>query len=361
MSPIRVLSASEQVACHLQKLIRQGSIQGNVPGVAQLAKALGVNAKTIVAALQMLEKEGVVINQGARRKRLVNEEAFRGDQEAQTGQLHFCILLYEDTDHQSLFLKELEHALNEAGHVVSYVEKTLIDLKMKLSSVQQIVKQERCDGWLIVAGSRSILEWFSQQSTPAFALFGRRMRLPIASAGPRTDIAFREAITRLTSLGHRRIVKICRSERRFPEPGNSERLFLDILREKDIPVGEYNLPDWEETAEGYQELLASLFRVSPPTAIIIDEPSFLLATYQFLGEAGLRAPEDVSLVCVDFDSIFHWCHPAVSSIYWDSGFVVKRVLKWASNVANGKEDREQMSTPAQFMLGGTIGQAKEDK
>ena len=360
MNPIRVLSASEQVADYLKRLIKEGAVRDHVPGVVQLAKALGVNAKTVAVALQILEKEGVVINQGARRMRLISDTVLQEGEGLLSEQLHFCIFLYEETDRQSVLLKELEYALNEAGHVVTYAEKTLTELKMNLPLIQQVVKRERCDGWFVVGGSLSVLEWFSLQSVPAFALFGRRMRLAMASVGPKTDSAFCEAVSSLISFGHRRIVKICRSERRFPDPGQSERMFLELLRQNDIPVGEYNLPDWEETAEGYHELLVSLFRVTPPTAIIVDEPNLLLATYQFLAELGLRVPEDVSLVSVNSDSFFHWCYPTVSSIHWDAGSVVRRAVKWASNVANGKEDLEQTSTPAQFVMGGTIAQAKEE-
>ena len=40
------------------------------------------------------------------------------------------------------------------------------------------------DAWVIIAGSREVLEWFVEQQIPAFALFGRRDGLPIAGVGP---------------------------------------------------------------------------------------------------------------------------------------------------------------------------------
>ena len=49
-------------------------------------------------------------------------------------------------------------------------------------------------------------------------------------------------------------------------------------------------------AEGLQKLLGSLFRLTPPTAMIIDEAPLFAATQQFLASQGLRVPQQVSLI-----------------------------------------------------------------
>lgn len=73
----------------------------------------------------------------------------------------------------------------------------------------------------------------------------------------------------LIGLGHRRIVLLARADRRLPEPGASERAFLNELEAQNIITGAYNLPEWEETASGMGQLLETLFRFTPPTAIIV--------------------------------------------------------------------------------------------
>lgn len=356
MNPIRLLSAPEQVAGHLRSEIARGALVGTMPGANQLAANLGVNAKTVVVALKQLEAEGILVNQGPRRGRLI---ATRKARKAQS--LHIGILLYESSDQQSSLFMEIHHALTDLGHAVGYAKKALTELKMDLPSVERMVKKESFDAWLIVAGSRTVLEWFSQQDIPSFALFGRRNNVSIPSIGPSTDIAFIEALEVLIAQGHHRIVKICRSERRKPNPGKTERNFLEILERHGISTGDYNLPDWEETPHGLQELLSSLFRVTSPTALIVDEAVLFPVVIQFLGAKGYRVPEDVSLFCMESASNFEWCVPKVSHIDWDSTPAIRRILKWSVNVSQGKSDLKRASVPAKFVRGETIGVASYRK
>jgi DNA-binding LacI/PurR family transcriptional regulator len=87
----------------------------------------------------------------------------------------------------------------------------------------------------------------------------------------------------------------------------------------------------------------------------MDEPPFLIAALQFLGRRNIRVPEDVSLLASDPDSSFNWCSPTIAHFQWDSRSWIRRVLRWATQVANGKEDLRQSLTKASFLAGGTVG------
>ena len=205
------------------------------------------------------------------------------------------------------------------------------------------------------AGSREVLAWFADRPAPVFALFGQYAGLPMAAAAPNKLPAFAAATRQLLGLGHRRIAFLCRAAGRHPQPGRSQRTFLDELAAHGLPTGPFNLPDWEETTEGLQKLLNELFRVTPPTALIVDEAPFFAATQQFLGGRGLRVPRDVSLVCTDPDPTFAWCVPSIAHISWDSGPVVRRIVRWAAAVSRGQRDVRQTLTAAEFVSGGTVG------
>jgi DNA-binding LacI/PurR family transcriptional regulator len=253
---------------------------------------------------------------------------------------------------------DLLHRLDEAGHTAFFAEKCLQELGMEVGRVARLAQRTEADAWVVFSGSREVLEWFATQPAPTFAMFGRRGGLPIAGVGP-DHVAAETAATRcLIEVGHRRIVQLVRRNRRLPVPGATERAILDEMAAHGIGTSEFNLPDWEETTEGFHACLRELFRVTPPTALIIDEAPFLVAALQFLGRRGLRVPEDVSLVCTDADSAFAWCEPMIAHIRWDGRPVVQRVVRWAANVSRGRDDRRQTLTPAQFVAGGTIGPAK---
>jgi DNA-binding LacI/PurR family transcriptional regulator len=354
MNPIHLLSAAEQVAAQLREEILEQRLVGEMPGIHQFAAELLVNHKTVKAALGLLEKEGLLVPQGAgRRRRIVLPRGM-----ARTSSLRVALLNYDPLDRIPGYTTELMHLLVEAGHTAFFSGKSLSELGMDFGRIIRHVEETKADAWVVTSGSRELLEWFASRKISAFAMFGRRRGLLLAAAGPDKPPAYGAVTRRLIELGHRRIVLIARRERRFPEPGASERAFLATLKAYAIPTSTYNLPDWEETPEGFHELLRRLFERTPPTALFIDEAPFFFAARQFLMSRGLRVPEDVSLVCSDGDPYFHWNRPTVSHIRWDTRMVVRRIVRWADNIARGKEDIRQSLTKAEFIDGETIGPAR---
>jgi LacI family transcriptional regulator len=199
------------------------------------------------------------------------------------------------------------------------------------------------------------LEWFAGQSVPCLALYGRAGGLPLARAGPDKEPAFRAAVRHLVALGHRRIALISRSTRRKPGPGRVEQAFLAELAAHGIPTGDFNLPEWKETPAGFSALLTELFRLTPPTALIIEETSRLVAASQFFARRGIMVPEQVSLVCTDYDGSLAWCHPPVAHMTWSIQPFVQRIVRWGSAVRGGRSYRATTLLPAEFVPGGSTG------
>jgi DNA-binding LacI/PurR family transcriptional regulator len=350
MARLKVLTIAEQIAKHLRQEIINKRWQEHLPGRNELAKELGVNSKTVESALRQLEREEVLIAQGVGKRRLIN----RTSQINQESTCRVALLLLDKMDRVDHFIIELYHQLEEAGFVPFYSEKCMSELGVDSNRLADYVKQTEADAWVIIAGSRSILEWFSASGVPAFAMFGRRGGVPIASAGPDKIGAFTAATDRLLELGHRRISLLCREQRRSPEPGSGERAFLRKLAEAGIETGKFNLPDWEESKEGFGKMLDSLFGPTPPTALIVDEVFLFNATYYFLTSRGMRIPKDVSIICTDNDPGFAWCSPSVSCISWDYSPVIRRVVRWVTNISHGKKDFRQTLTKSEFVEGETI-------
>lgn len=322
-----------------------------MPGVMRLSGELGIARNTVEAALSELEREGLLVPQGAGQGRLIDLKRSA----RKVSGLRIAILLGERSDRGLGYMVDIEHLLEEAGHSVIYPPQSMGDLGMDLKRISWMTRRIEVDAWLVMAGSRAILEWFASQPLPVFALFGRRRGLPIAGVGPNKVPQYSQVTRELIALGHRRILLLARTRRRLPQPGAVERAFLEELTLHGIATGPFNLPHWEETPEGFQQALEESFRVTPPTAMIIQEAPFFTTAMQYLANRRLRVPQDVSLVCTDNDPVFDWCHPSISHIRWDSRPVVRRVLRWAANVSRGMDDLRQTFTLAEFMQGGTIG------
>ena len=315
-----------------------------------LVRRLGVGTKTVVAAMDMLKREGVLIAPGMRRR----NQIVAADRGKRAG-LKIQMLLYEESDSHDEHMVELRGRLEERGHQVAFVGKTLADLKFDVNRVARLVSKTEGDAWVIRAGPRAVLEWFAAQPIPAFAMFGRQTKLPMASLATLKSPAVAKALRRLVDLGHRRIVLLVREERRKPTPGLFERRYLEELERLGIEVGPYNLPDWENDRLSFHRCLDSLFRHTPPSALLVSESALFFATLQHLTNMGLAVPRNVSLISLDDHSAFEWFEPEVSRIRTDTRRWVPRIVKWAENVANGREDRRETLIRGEFVEGGTIG------
>lgn len=350
MAGFHLQSAVGQVASHLRSELAARKWVGTMPGVYRLVDDLQVSRETVEAALRALEAEGILVGQGAgKRRKIMLPKDFSPPT------LRVQILLYEDDDRKVGYFLELLQRLLSGGFVAAFADKTLLDLGMKPAKVARFVKNTEADAWIVVAGSREVLMWFAEQPFPAFALFGRIADTQLACAAPKKGPAVVSVIDRLVGLGHRRIVMIAREERRKPAPGFLERLFLDGLEARSIATGPYNLPDWENSAEGFQRCLGSLFGKTPPTALIISGAALYFAAMQDLALRGILAPRDVSLVCFDPDPAFAYCQPAISHIDWDAKPLLAAVMRWAQNIRKGKDVRRTNAIKAEFIGGGTIG------
>lgn len=352
MSELLPVTIVEQVASHLKEGIQQGRWRDEMPGREVLARELGVSPMTVVRALKLLEREKILDPQGTGRRRRI----LLSSNPAPTSQ-RVVILPYEPGDYKLDFSIDLQHQLHAKGHSVSFVSKSLHQMKMDVKRVARLVQKTEADIWIIIAGSREVLSWFAQQPKPAYALFGRYASLPMPGGMPDKSKATSVAVRRLVELGHQRIVMLARDDRRKPMPGMVERVFLQELQTLGIPCGSYNLPDWENNLEGFQRCLDSLFRHTPPTALIIQQAMLFTAAHHYLARRGILAPEHVSLICTDPDPAFAWCKPSIAHTYWDSHALIKQVCRWVDNVARGRSDLRQTATSAQFIEGGTIGPA----
>lgn len=268
------------------------------------------------------------------------------------------ILYYDELDRTLNITIGLQHHLMEAGHSVSFTTKSLKEMGMDAKRVARLVSDTKADAWVIPAGSHEVLEYFANQAIPAFAIFGDRHGVRIAGIGPRKLPALQSAVRRLVALGHQRIVMMLRKNHLKPQPSTFACTFLDELKLHGIPASAYyNLPEWEDSGEGFRSCIDSLFQITPPSALILDEAYQFNVAQHHLARRGLLAPKHVSLVCLDPDPAYGWAYPSIAHISWDSQQVIRRIVRWADNVARGKNDRRQTLIKAEFIEGGTIGPA----
>ena len=350
MKPLQVLSPTEQVAQYLEEQILSGDLMGEMPGMKTLSVSIGVNHKTAEGAVRLLESKGLVYSNGTGRKRSITPKNL-----TKRKPLKVSILLGDQDDSRHYYMVDLRDKLIQAGHRARFAPKSLSELGMNPSRIQNMVKRNPADAWIVQAASREVLEWFSQQTFPAFSLFGRFRNIPIPATGTSKEDAIREAVRELHQLGHRRIVMLVQEEQCLPYPGPIPRSFLEALEASGIRPGCYNLPYWQTDGDSFRQCLDSLFQHTPPTALFIPEAPLFIAAQQHLASKGIMAPHQVSMICHDPSSAFRFCGPEISHISYDLNPCIRRTVEWLKHVATGKPDQRQTLSKSFFVRGGTIG------
>lgn len=345
---LRPMSVTEQVAAHLREGLSQGRWSGKMPGRDRLAWELGVHGSTVERALRQLEKEGLLASQGIGRRRVVAEQ-----KEATQRGLRITVVPYDPADNGSDLIGELVHQLKENGHLPAFAPKALTNLQHDPAKVAAMIEDQPADGCIIQAGSRAVLERISGEK-PTFALFGSMSGLPLAGTGPDTVAAIRGAVRFLVRNGHRKIVKLSREERLKPTPGGVETAFLEELEAHGLPHGPYNLPPWENTPDGLHSCLDRLFRVTPPTAIIVGEWMLYYVVQNYLSRCLGPGKQVVDCVCLDEHPSFDWCRPAVAHLKWDRRTAVRRAVRWADMLARGEHDMTKTAVKGRVVNNGSI-------
>ena len=346
----------EQAASHLRERLREIPKGMKLPGVIRLATQLGVSKTTVRAAFRILESEGLVSMSDDGLSRLVSGHTRAEQRQFTVGILLYDALTNENTRSQQLIL-EIQDQLEKAGFSCFLSSISQSGLRHDVGRISRYIRKTQADAWVVGAGSFELLGWFVEQGIPCMAVAGRRRTYPMAAVGPDILTPFLNSISTLINLGHRRIVFLTSKPLRLPEPGLIVKAFIKEMEAHGIPVSEYNLPDWEENRDGMKTLLNSLFQVTPPTAIFIENVQLVPTVLLFLGSRKMMVPAQISLVVSDDDPSFEWCDPIISHIRWDIAPVGRRIVRWATSISRGRKDLKQNLYPAEFVMGGTIGPA----
>ena len=146
---------------HLRGEIEEERMSGTMPGVLKLEAETGANRKTVEAALRILEHEGLLLPQGAGKRRLITLGKEKGSNQG----LRVGFLLFEREDSGLDYILSLEHQLSDAGHTVIRAKSFLTGLDMDPEKVARLVGEERADAWAVMSASREGLEWFIGEGT----------------------------------------------------------------------------------------------------------------------------------------------------------------------------------------------------
>ncbi len=360
MQNLRRPSLVELAAEHLRQGIAEGRWRDHLPGVRPLAAELAVSKETLRSALAVLEKSGELKCQGAGRYRKILK--LRTDGLRKDGPLRVAILLRLPLEQQNAMsqslMQKLIREIAQAGHYGFIAEKYVKQPGVDGMLLANLVEASRADAWIAYSPGYEVLAWFVSHGVPIMTIGGHPFGLTLPCARSDLTRAMSDAVDTLVSLKHRRIVLITTEKWLKPKLNGSALSFCAPMERHGLSVTDYNLPDWPKTAEGLESLLESLFQTTPPTALLILEPAWTVATLAFLLRRGLRVPEDVSIIAMLDDPVLKLWRPPLAHFRWSTTHHIHHALKWLQSLVDRSEPPGLKNFPVTFVPGGTVGLAR---
>jgi len=194
-------------------------------------------------------------------------------------------------------------------------------------ALARLVSQNPQTSWILAHSNEPIQKWFSEQSVPCVLAGSNHPSYNL----PNVDLDYfgvcRHAVGAMLRNGHRRITFLTQKSQRAGDL-ESEAGFTAGARQPHYENVNSTIVRHDGTPRGVNRMLTRLFNYgSPPTAILVANPSYYLTTITFLAQRGLRVPDDISLVCRDDDSFLEFLNPSPTRYSCSPLAYAKRILQ----------------------------------
>ena len=239
--------------------------------------------------------------------------------------------------------RSVEQAAREAGWFVSSVNLTPAARRTLPDAVEHLLTQS-VEGMIMIAADDEALELVRAQSpgVPYVVVEGDLSRAPSA-VGVDQDAGARLATRHLLELGHERFLHVA-GPPSWTEAQARRLGWEDELRRSGLPVEEPLPGDWT-AASGFAagQVVATRQDV---TAVFAANDQMALGLLRALAEAGVRVPEDVSVVGFDDIPEAAFLLPPLTTVHQDFAAVGRRAIEVLHAAVTGeREDLPRLVTP----------------
>ncbi len=349
--------AADLALVALRNEIADGRWDERLPGARVLAKHLGVSAPTAAAALLKLAGEGIVERGGERCAfRVVGARRAARLGKSPADPKRLLILTYKEP----AMLPESTHRLIEdlsvrmAGKGWEVVHQVIdfLNVKRPQRSWDRTIQVEPGTSVIAVFGRPALAEWAIRRKVRIFFLGGTTDGLPVSMAAVRSTLVAQAALARLTALGHWRIVlPLCN------HPDTFKAAMGRVMKEAIEKVGRVYVKSYHNPASGTRtpdaiwRILEASFATEAPTALMFLEWKEFLTAQSYLMRAGLRIPEDVSVVLLDDQLEAEWVYPKLCRFRFPIRRFLNVMVSWLED--GGAEPMERF-LPADHVDGETM-------
>lgn len=301
----RYLTLASQVAARILQEIDDGTWVDRLPAERALVANLKVSRKTLRKALDELRRDGYFGPAGRWGRTITRHSADATPKPSNSVALLTPEPLEQLRPYTAMWIDGLRSMLFERGYRLLTFSGHAYFSQRRSDSLSRLVRQSPQACWVLMRSSSSAQRWFHQQGVPCIVAGSCHRGISLPNLDLDYHAICRHAAIALYRHGHRHIAFLNRQSQRAGDL-ESEAGFLEGAASvgADAVIARHN-----GTVVGAYKQLTRLFKWTPPTALLVNNPAFYLTTVAFLAERGLRVGRDVSLVSHDNDDFLSYLRP----------------------------------------------------
>lgn len=357
--PIRRHYLPDEVGRRLIESIRRGDYADTLPGERVLAVRLAVSRPTLRRAMAALASQGWIAQAQGKPTRILRREE-PPESRGRTG----CAILLSSHPLGGLSAGTMRtydllgRALAKTGYELGFDDCPAFRQKLFEHRLRETLRAGPADVRVLHQAPEPVQHWFAKENIPCIVMGTPAPGVDLPGIDSDFSPAAAHALAWLRREGHApgRILLLLPKLELAGHRAMREGFLRAGGREERMlahPVDDGALPAW------LAKELAPRLRsgAGAPTAIITGWPRFTVALLSGLAARhGLRAPDDLSVVCLGDDPVFDMMIPTVSRYRRPAGKYVARLARMIMEVAQGMTPREKLVLlmPEQ-VPGGTVG------
>ncbi len=349
--PPQRVSLAALTARSLREALEAGLWQGHLPGERELCARLQVSRHTLRAALEELQREGLLeVSDRSRRRITLKTPA------AATGHHVIAVLsaypLLSLPPSLVVMVDELRAKLADAGYSVEFYVSPACFSNKPARALEGLTARSPAAAWLLLGSLEPVQSWFSRRGLPCLVVgsCARGIELPSVDADFRA--VCRHAGAMLRRKGHQAIALI-RPEGDFGGDLESEAGLREALRgdsQASLRVLRHNGTP-EHLCERLDHALNS---PRPPTACVVARAVHTLTVMMFLMGRGLRIPQDVAVVSRDDEMFLRHTLPVVTRYTASPARLARGVFTAATRLAGKGPPPGAIRMMPQLVRGDTV-------
>lgn len=221
-----------------------------------------------------------------------------------------------------------------------------------------LTKQTRAACWGLIASDMTVQRWFMERPVPAFIIGTQHYGIQIPAIDVHYEAVCLHAAGKLLGLGHRRVALLLPIHTAGGVVISQQgflRAFQASRRADPVPVVLHH----DGTRSGVCRTLDTAFR-SPtrPTAVIVAYAWHAVTAVGHLIRSGLRVPEDVSVICRDFEPFLHAQVPSIAHYEPNNDLFARCLTRMAVELARtGTQSGKPKWIMPQFREGETVAKS----